>query len=99
MTMFYLVTSIAGPNRDLTKDSREQPYWDQHAEFIDKLVDEGFIVMGGPIADEGGALIIVKGDNEAEVRQRIADDPWTTHGILQLVSVQRWEIFIDEMHR
>jgi len=99
MSQFYLASSVAGPNRDLTKGSREQSYWDQHAEFIDQLVDEGFIVMGGPIAGEGGALLIVKSDSEAAVRQRLRNDPWTTHGILKLVNVQRWEIFIDELHR
>jgi hypothetical protein len=44
---FIIITS-AVPNRDLMKDTREQLFWDEHAEFIDKPVDEGFIFMGGP---------------------------------------------------
>jgi hypothetical protein len=53
----FTIINSAGPNRELKKDSREQPFWDEHAEFIDKLVDEGFIFMGGPLVDEGGSLL------------------------------------------
>ena len=33
----FIVTSTAGPNRDLSKDTREQPFWDDHAAFIAHL--------------------------------------------------------------
>ena len=49
-TAFVMITS-AGPNRDVTKGTREQPLWDEHAAFIDRLVAEGFIWMGGPLVD------------------------------------------------
>jgi uncharacterized protein YciI len=99
MSTYYLAISAGGPNRDFTKGTREQPFWDEHAQFIDKLVDEGFIVMGGPLVDEGGAMLIVNAEGEGDVRERLRHDPWTTQGILQLESVKRWEIFIDELHR
>lgn len=98
MSCFYLATSVAGQYRDLGKWSREQAFWDDHAAFIDGLVDDGFMVMGGPLIDEGGAMIVVRADSEVDVRARLADDPWTTHGILQLESVRCWEIFVDELH-
>jgi uncharacterized protein YciI len=50
----FVVISSAGPKRDLSKGTREQPLWDEHAAFIDQLVAEGFILMGGPFVDEGG---------------------------------------------
>jgi uncharacterized protein YciI len=59
-----VVISSAGPNRDVSKGTREQPFWDEHAEFIDRLVAEGSILMGGPLVDEGGALLIVNGEDE-----------------------------------
>ena len=37
----FMVISTAGPNRDLTRDTREQPFWDEHAAFIDGLVENG----------------------------------------------------------
>jgi uncharacterized protein YciI len=80
----------------LSKGTREQAYWDEHAEFIDALVDDGFVMLGGPLPDEGGALMVVYAASEAEVRARLANDPWYVNGILDLVSVKRWEIFIDQ---
>ncbi len=96
MKAAFLAISAAGPNRDFAKGTREQPFWDEHAKFIDQLVDEGFILMGGPLVDEGGALLILNAKDENEVREKLKDDPWTTHGILKLESVKRWEIFIDQ---
>jgi uncharacterized protein YciI len=48
----FVAISSAGPNRDLSKGTREQPFWDEHAEFIDRLVADGFILMAGPLVDE-----------------------------------------------
>ena len=91
----FVAISSAGPNRDSSKGTREQPFWDEHAEFIDKLVDEDFIVMGGPLVDEGGALLIVNAADENEVREKIKNDPWYKQGILKLESIRHWQIFID----
>ena len=91
----FLTFSSAGPNRDFSKDTRRQPFWDEHATFIDQLVADGFILMGGPLVDEGGSLLIVNAENESEVHEKMKNDPWFMHGILKLESVKRWQIFID----
>ena len=95
----FIVISSAGPNRDPSKGTREQPFWDEHAAFIDDLVDQGFIFMGGPLVDETGlprgALLIVNADDENEVRENLKNDPWFERGILKVASINRWEIFID----
>jgi uncharacterized protein YciI len=91
----FIAISSAGPNRDPSKGTREQPFWDKHAAFIDQLVDEGFILMGGPLIDEGGAMLIVNAEVESEVRERLKNDPWFEEGILKLEAVKRWQVFID----
>jgi uncharacterized protein YciI len=92
----FIVLSTAGVHRDLAKGTREQPFWDAHAAFIDGLVAEGFILLGGPLTDEGGAMIVVQAADEATVRARLAPDPWYHQQILDLVSIKRWDIFIDQ---
>jgi uncharacterized protein len=92
----FVVLSSAGPNREFSKGTREQPFWDEHAAFIDRLVDDGFILMGGPLVDEGGSLLIFKAQDENEVREKMKNDPWLKHGILKQESIRRWEIFIDQ---
>jgi uncharacterized protein YciI len=91
----FVVISSAGPNRDLSKGTREQPLWDEHAAFIDQLVADGFVSMGGPFVEGGGSMLIVNADDEGEVREKLKSDPWIKHGILKLESVRRWDIFID----
>ena len=95
----FLAISSVGPNRDSSRGTREQPFWDDHVMFIDRLVDEGFILMGGPLVDAAGmpqgALLIVNAQDENEVTEKLKNDPWFIRGILKLESVKRWEIFID----
>ena len=77
----FLAFSSAGPNRDFSKGTREQPFWDEHAAFIDQLVDEGFILMGGPLVDQGetslGAVLVVNTEAENKVKQTLKNDPWS----------------------
>jgi uncharacterized protein YciI len=93
--LVFVVVSRAGKNRDLSKGTREQAFWDEHAAFIDNLVEEGFIVMGGPLVDEAGAMLIVRAESEEYIRETLRRDPWYENGILDLVSIKRWHIFID----
>jgi uncharacterized protein YciI len=95
----FIALSSAGPNRDGSKGTREQPFWDEHAVFIDQLVAKGFIMMGGPLVDmremPTGALLIVNAEDEKEVREKLKNDPWFEKGVLKLEAVKRWQIFID----
>ncbi|HKQ36609.1 MAG TPA: YciI family protein [Verrucomicrobiae bacterium] len=95
----FVAISLVGPNRDQSKGTREQPFWDEHAAFIDQLVDEGFILMGGPLVGRDGrpegALLIVNAQDENEAKEKLKNDPWFERGILKLESIKRWEIFID----
>ncbi len=95
----FAAISAVGPNRDPAKGVREQPFWDEHEAFIDQLVEEGFILMGGPLLDERGmpqgALLIVKAEDENEVREKLKNDPWFEKGILKLEGISRWQVFVD----
>lgn len=95
MSQTFVALSVAGPQRDQTKGTREQPLWDEHARFIEGIT-AGFILMGGPFEEEGGAMLIVRAEHQDDVREKLASDPWYIHGILQLHSIRRWDIYIDE---
>jgi uncharacterized protein YciI len=83
----------AGP-WDFTRGLREQAGWDEHAAFMDALVHEGFIVLGGPLS-EREILHIIRADDEQAVRDRLAHDNWARHGMLRIVSVEPWTILLD----
>ncbi len=53
---------------------------------MDRLVEDGFILLGGPVGDGRQTLHVVEADDENEVRLRLAKDPWAPDGLLQVGS-------------
>jgi uncharacterized protein YciI len=72
----------------------EQSDWPAHASFMDGLVDDGFVVLGGPLADEHRVAHVVEADSEEAIRATLARDPWSgTH--LRVASIDPWTIRLD----
>ena len=93
--MRYLaVTRSRGPAWDALLELDEQERFAEHAEFMNALVAEGFVVLGGPLDDERSTLLIVDAPDAEAVRARLAADPWTAIGILEVTAVQEWEILL-----
>jgi uncharacterized protein YciI len=95
MADHFLVENAKGPEWDHAAARREQRGWDEHAAFMDRLVEEGFIVLGGPIGEGDGenTLLIVEADDEAAVRERLAADPWH-ESVLRIDSIRPWSIWL-----
>jgi hypothetical protein len=55
---------------------REQAGWDDHAAFMDGLVAEGFILLGGPLGEGTRFLHVVAATSPEEIEARLAADPW-----------------------
>jgi uncharacterized protein YciI len=77
---------------DFSKPMEQQPQWDEHAAFMEGLVDDGTIVLGGPLAGEKSVLHIVLADDEADVRERLTADPWHHTGLLTIAAVVPWSV-------
>ena len=78
---------------------REQEGWDEHARFMDVLVDEGFILLGGPLEGERDVLHVVEAPSKEAVHERLADDNWTANGMLETVSVEGWTVLLDGLRQ
>jgi hypothetical protein len=92
--MFHVVIRQSGPQWDRSLPLREQSGWSAHAAFMDGLVDRGFIVLGGPLDDDGRVVHAVQAESAGEVRATLADDPWSeTH--LHVETVEPWTILLD----
>ena len=74
---------------------REQEGWDEHACFMDSLVDDGFVLLGGPLEGDRDVLHVVEAESEDAVHERLAADNWTQDGKLETVSVERWTVLLD----
>lgn len=96
---YFALTMVNGPDYDDSRPRREQRGWDEHAAFMDGLVDDGFVLLGGPIGDGQQVMVIVEAADEAEIRARLAHDPWAPMGILRIGAVQPWTIWLDGRQR
>ena len=98
MADHFLVRQAKGPAYDHSRGRREQDGWEEHATLMDGLVENGFIVLGGPIGEGDGedTLLIVDAADEDDVRARLADDPWF-ETILTIRSIEPWSVWLGEV--
>jgi uncharacterized protein YciI len=96
--MFHVVQLRSGPEWQASRPLEEQSGWAAHAAFMDGLVDAGFLVLGGPLADGHRVVHVVEAGSEQEVRETLAGDPWSdTHLIVD--AVDPWTIRLDGTSR
>jgi hypothetical protein len=93
---YYAVIREPGASWDASRTLREQEKWDEHAGFMDALVDDGFVLLGGPLEGGPKTLLIVKAASEQAIISRLAHDPWTPMGLLRIATIERWEILLDD---
>jgi uncharacterized protein YciI len=94
MRNLFLVQEEHGGPWDWSKGLREQELWDEHAAFMDTLVEDGFVVLGGPL-DEKDVLLLVDSESEETLRERFAADPWIENGMLTITSVRPWAVLLE----
>ena len=94
MATFLVVLFRSGPEWDPSLPLEEQSGWDAHATFMDGLVAEGFIVLGGPLSDGHRVAHAIEAESEDAVRATLARDPWSeTH--LRVDTIEPWTIRLD----
>lgn len=96
---YYVLRLERGGPWDWSRDMREQDGWDEHAAFMDGLVDQGKIVLGGPLEGERETMHVVAADSEQDVRDLFVTDPWWINGMLRPVRIERWTIVLDGRER
>ena len=92
--MFHVLISRSGPQYDRSKPLEEQSRWDEHAAFMDALVDQGFVVLGGPLEDEYRVAHAIEAESPEAIRATLANDPWSgSHLVIESIDV--WTIRLD----
>jgi hypothetical protein len=92
--MFLVVLRQSGPEWDPSRPMEEQSGWAEHASFMDDLLDAGFIVLGGPLAQDRRVAHAVEAESEDAVRATWARDPWSeTHLVVD--TIEPWTIRLD----
>ena len=93
-TELFIVRVERGGPWDWSKDMREQDQWTEHAHFMNALVDDGLILLGGPLAGGRDAFHVVESPSKDALRARFAEDPWARNGMLTITNVERWTILL-----
>ena len=93
--IYYAVLRERGEHWNARIPMRQQEQWEKHTAFMDGLVADGFVILGGPLGDgEEKFLHIVAAESEQAIEGRFADDPWTPLRLLRTASIERWEILL-----
>ena len=94
MSMFFVVLRRTGPAWAARLPLESQSGWDAHAAFMDELAETGFVVLGGPLADEERVVLVIDSPSEDAVRATLGRDPWSgTHLVVE--SIDGWTIRLD----
>jgi uncharacterized protein YciI len=91
----FAVRLVHGPGWDSARQIRDQAGWDEHAAFMDGLVHDGFVILGGPLGDGEQTLHVVEAEDENEITTRLAEDPWASAGLLRIGTIERWALWLD----
>jgi len=62
---------------------------------MDALVDDGFVVLGGPVGEGDGddTLQVVDAESEFAIRSRLGEDPWG-EDMLATKSIEPWSVWL-----
>ena len=96
---FFALTMVNGATWDASRQRREQHAWNVHAAFMDGLVDDGFVILGGPIGDGERVLLVVEAKDEREIEARLGEDPWASIGLLRIGAIEPWTVWLDGRER
>jgi uncharacterized protein len=90
----FAVVREGGARWDHARPGHEQDAWDEHLAFMGGLAESGFVVLGGWLSDAPRTLLVVDAQDEADVRRRFEDDPYTAKELLVVTSVEPWEVLL-----
>ncbi len=93
--MIFAVTLARGGPWNWSCGLRDQDGFEQHGRFMDALVDDGFVLLGGPLALDREVLLVIKAASEQEVRERLDGDPWHRNRMLSIASIRFWTVLLD----
>lgn len=74
---FFAVEFRTGPKWDAAKPPNEQAFFPEHSQNLNRLRQEGRILLGGRYSDRG--LLVLSAASEEEVRKLFEADPAVVH--------------------
>ena len=93
----FVVIRSRGPRWNDSQPLEGQEDWRPHADYMNALVADGFMLLGGPLAGTRDVLLITRAGSEAEVESRLAADCWTVKDLLVTRQITPWELRLGSL--
>jgi uncharacterized protein YciI len=93
----FAVIRTRGAAWEPSRPLEQQPEWEPHRVFMNSLVADGFVVLGGPLEGTPDVLLIVRARSADEVANRLAEDPWTASGLLRISRITPWRLRLGSL--
>jgi uncharacterized protein YciI len=97
MPQLFAVIRTRGPAFEPSRPLEAQADWAAHAAFMNGLVRDGSVILGGPLEGTADVLLVMRAASADDARVRLAADPWTVQDLLRVSWISRWALRLGSL--
>lgn len=97
MSRLFAVTRSRGTAWNDSLSLEQQADWGGHADFMNALHAEGFVLLGGPLEGTSDVLLIIRADDANEIHARLSADSWTGKDLLRIKQIVPWTLRLGSL--
>jgi uncharacterized protein YciI len=75
----------------------QQQDWREHADFMNGLYADRFVLLGGPLDGTSDVLLIVRAASAEEIAVRLSDDCWSKCDLLRISRIVPWRLRLGSL--
>ena len=92
MPQLFAVIRTRGPAFEPVRPLEGQTDWAAHAAFMNGLVRDGAVILGGPLEGTADVLLVMRAETADEARRQLAADPWAVQDLLRVTRISPWTL-------
>jgi uncharacterized protein YciI len=93
----FAVIRTRGPAFESSRPLEAQADWAAHAAFMNGLVRDGSVILGGPLEGTAGVLLVMRAATADDARGRLSADPWTVQDLLRVSRILPWTLRLGSL--
>lgn len=97
MPELFAVIRTRGPKWNAALPLEQQEDWRGHADFMNGLHEDGFVLLGGPLQGTPDVLLITRAQSAEEIRARLQADCWTQNDLLRVKEIVPWNLRLGSL--
>jgi uncharacterized protein YciI len=97
MPQLFAVIRTRGPAFEPSRPLEAQADWAAHAAFMNGLVRDGSVILGGPLEGTADVLLVMRAASAEDARGRLAADPWTVQDLLRVSRISPWTLRLGSL--